>query len=249
MTASLAGLRALIRLRALVGLRAIAFAIAFAAAPAFAQMPQSPAAEARIVVTGEGSVSVAPDYAAISAGVVSRAKTAGEAAEANAKSMAAVIDALTEVGVARNDIQTAQYALQPMYASPQPGSEQKLTGFSVSNRLNVEIRDIGKIGAILDKLVAAGATDIGNVEYLHSNASALLDEARQAAMADARRKAELYAKAAGLTINVVAFVSEGAGSTPPVFGKLMRAAAPATQILSGEDILSVQVTVGFDVVH
>ena len=235
----------------LVGLRAIAFAIAFAVAPAFAQMPQSPAADARIVVTGEGSVSVAPDYAAINAGVMSRAKTAGEAADANAKSMAAVISALTDAGIARNDIQTVQYSLQPVYTSPVSGSEQKLTGFSVSNRLNVKIRDIGKTGAILDRLVATGATDIGNVEYLHSNSSALLDQARQAAMADARRKAELYAKAAGLTIGVVAFVSEGAGSTPPVFGKLMRAAAPAmpTQILSGEDTLSVQVTVGFDVVH
>jgi uncharacterized protein len=235
----------------LVGLRAIAFAIAFAVAPAFAQMPQSPAADARIVVTGEGSVSVAPDYAAINAGVMSRAKTAGEAADANAKSMAAVISALTDAGIARNDIQTVQYSLQPVYTSPVSGSEQKLTGFSVSNRLNVKVRDIGKAGAILDKLVAAGATEVGNIEYLHSNSSALLDQARQAAMADARRKAELYAKAAGLTIGVVAFVSEGASSTPPVFGKLMRAAAPAmsTQILSGEDTLSVQVTVGFDVVH
>jgi uncharacterized protein len=232
-------------------LRAAVFAIVFAAVPAFAQTPQSQGSDARIVVTGEGSVSVAPDYAAISAGVVSRAKTAGEAADANAKSMAAVISALTDAGVARNDIQTAQYSLAPVYASPQPGSEQKLTGFSVSNRLNVKVRDIGKTGAILDKLVAAGVTDVGNVEYLHANSSALLDQARQAAMADARRKAELYANAAGLTLGVVAFVSEDAGFAPPVFGKVMRAAAPAmpTQILSGQDMLSVQVVVGFDVLH
>jgi uncharacterized protein len=225
------------------------FAIVFAATPAFAQMPQGP--DARIVVTGEGQVSVAPDYAAISAGVVSRAKTAGEAADANAKAMAAVIGALTDAGVARDDIRTVQYSLQPTYAAPQPGSEQKLTGFSVSNRLNVKIRDIGKTGGILDKLVAVGATDIGNVEYLHSNSSALLDQARQAAMADARRKAELYAKAAGLTLGVVAFVSENTGVAPPVFAKALRAAAPAmpTQILSGEDTLSVQIAVGFDVVH
>jgi uncharacterized protein len=232
-------------------LRAAAFAFVFAAAPALAQSPQGQAADARIVVTGEGQIGAAPDYAAISAGVVSRAKTAGDAAEANAKSMAAIINALTDAGIARNDIQTAQYSLQPVYAAPQPGSEQKLTGFSVSNRLNVKIRDIGKTGAILDKLVAAGATDIGNVEYLHSNSLALLDQARQAAIADARRKAELYAKAAGLTLGVVAFVSEDSGVAPPVFGKVMRASAPAmpTQILSGEDTLSVQIVVGFDVLH
>ena len=232
-------------------LRAATFAIVFAVVPAFAQTPQSQGSDARIVVTGEGRVSVAPDYAAISAGVVSRAKTAGEAADANAKSMAAVISALTDAGVARNDIQTAQYSLAPVYASPQPGSEQKLTGFSVSNRLNVKIRDIGKAGAILDKLVAAGATDIGNVEYLHANNSALLDQARQAAMADARRKAELYAKAAGLTLGAVAFVREDSGFAAPVSGGLMRAAASAvpTQILGGEDTLSIQVTVGFDILH
>jgi uncharacterized protein YggE len=232
-------------------LRAAAFAIVLATAPALAQSPQNPVADARIVVTGEGHVSVAPDYAAISAGVVSRARTAGEAAEANAKSMAAVINALTDSGIARNDIQTLQYSLAPVYAAPQPGSEQKLTGFSVSNRLNVKIRDIGKAGAVLDKLVAAGATDIGNVEYQHSNSSALLDQARQAAMADARRKAELYAKAADLALGVVAFVSEDAGSAAPVFGKMMRAAASPmpTQILNGEDTLSVQVIVGFDILH
>ena len=71
--------------------RGVAFAIAFAAAPAFAQTPQTQTPEARIVVTGEGSVTVAPDYATISAGVTTRAKTAGEAADANAKAMAAVI--------------------------------------------------------------------------------------------------------------------------------------------------------------
>jgi uncharacterized protein YggE len=219
--------------------------------PALAQAPVSQGPDARIVVTGEGSVSAAPDYAAISAGVVSRAKTAGEAADANAKSMAAVINALTDAGVARDDIRTMQYSLAPTYAAPQPGSEQKLTGFSVSNRLNIKLRDIGKTGAILDKLVAAGATDIGNVEYLHANSSALLDQARQAAMADARRKAELYAKAASLTLGAVAFVSEDSGTAAPVFAKVMRAAAPAmpTQILAGEDTLSVQIIVGFDVLH
>jgi uncharacterized protein len=237
--------------------RAVAFAIALfatalSAAPALAQISQSPAVDARIVVTGEGSVSVAPDYAAISAGVASRAKTAAEAADANAKAMAAIIAALTDAGVARNDIQTVQYSLQPVYAAPQPGSEQKLTGFSVSNRLNIKIRDIGKAGTILDKLVAAGATDAGNVEYLHSNTSTLLDQARTAAMADAKRKAELYAKAAGLTLGVVAFVSEDTGSVPPPVFARMRVAAPAaapTQILSGEDTLRVQVVVGFDVLH
>ncbi len=242
-------------LQALV--RAAAFVIAFAITPVFAQTPQSQTPQpqmpdARIVVTGEGSVSVAPDYAQISAGVVTRAKTAGEAADANAKLMATVIGALADAGIARNDIQTAQFSVQPVYAQPLPGSEQKLTGFTVSNRLNVKIRDIGKTGAILDRLLAAGANDLGNIEYLHSNLSQVLDQAREAAVADARRKAELYAKAAGLSLGSVAFITEDTGSAPPVFGKVLRAApmaAAPTQILSGEDTLRVQIVVGFDVAH
>ena len=230
-----------------------ALVIALAIAPAAAQTPQTQAPEARIVVTGEGNVSAAPDYAVINAGVVTRAKTAGEAADTNAKLMAAVIDALTDAGIARNDVQTAQFSLQPVYTSPVSGSEQKLTGFSVSNRLNVKIRDIGKAGVILDKLFAAGATEIGNIEYLHSNPSQLLDQAREAAVADARRKAELYAKAAGLSLGSVAFITEDTGSAPAVFGKMLRTPAPMaampTQILSGEDTLRVQIVIGFDVAH
>lgn len=227
-----------------------AFIIVIAAAPAFAQTAQP--ADAAIVVAGEGSINAAPDYAAISAGAVTRAKTAGEAADANAKAMAAIIAALTDAGIARNDIQTTQFSLQPVYTVGQPGGEQRLTGFSVANRVNVKIRDLGKAGAILDKLVAAGATEIGTIQYLHSNSSALLDQARQAAVADARRKAELYAKAAGLNLGAVVFIAENAGYAPPIFGKALRAAAaaaPPTQVLTGEDTLSTQVTVGFEIAH
>jgi uncharacterized protein YggE len=233
---------------------AIVVAAALSAAPAFAQAPQPQAApEARIVVGGEGSVTVAPDYALIRGGVVTKAKTAGEAVDANAKLMAAVIAALTNAGVARTDIQTAQFSLQPVYALPQPGSEQKLTGFSASNQLAIKIRQIDKIGDTLDRLVAAGATDVGNVAFQHSDLSKALDQARDAAVADARRKAELYAHAAGLTLGTVAWITESGGyAPPPVFARAIApsamAAAP-TPIMSGEDTLHVQITVGFDVVH
>ena len=232
--------------------RVTVFIIAIAAAPAFAQAPQPQAADAAIVVAGEGSINAAPDYAAISAGAVTRAKTAGEAAENNAKAMASIIAALTDAGIARNDIQTTQFSLQPVYTVGQPGGEQRLTGFSVTNRVNVKIRDLGKAGAILDRLVAAGATEIGTIQYLHSNSSALLDQARQGAVADARRKAELYAKAAGVNLGAVVFIAENTGYAPPIFGKALRAmaaAAPPTQVMTGEDTLSTQVTVGFGIAH
>jgi uncharacterized protein len=228
----------------------VIFAAAFlATAPAQAQTPTP--ADARIVVSGEGNVSVAPDYAQIRAGVTTRAKTAAEATDANAKAMAAVIAALGTAGIDRNDIQTAQFSVQPVYVVSQPGNEQKLTGFSTSNEVNVKIRQIGKLGAILDQLAAAGATDIGNIAFLHSDLSKALDQAREAAVADARRKAELYAHAAGLTLGTVVWLTEETGAAPPLFKA--RASAPmagaATPILSGEDTLRVAITVGFDVAH
>jgi hypothetical protein len=231
---------------------AAAVAAVLSIAPAAAQTPQQTVPEARIVVAGEGSVSVAPDYAQIRAGVTTRAKTAAEATDANAKLMAAVIAALTNAGIARDDIQTAQFSVSPVYTMSQPGNEQKLSGFSASNEVSVKIRQLGKLGDILDRLAAAGATDIGNIAFQHSDLSKALDQAREAAVADARRKAELYAHAAGLTLGAVVWISEDSNAAPPMFAQTFRAkaatAAP-TPIMSGEDTLRVQITVGFDVAH
>lgn len=236
---------------------ALAIAAAVAIAPARAQIqapsPQPPAeAEAAIVVSGEGEVSAAPDYAEVHAAVNTRAKTAAEATDANARLMTAVIAALTNAGVAHNDIQTAQFSVQPVYALPQPGSEQKLTGFSASNQLTIKVRAIDKVGDVLDRAVAAGATDVGNISFLHSDLSKVRDQAREAAVADARRKAELYARAAGLKLGDAVWIAEGsAGFTPPLPMRA-RAAAMAvapTPIMTGEDTLHVEITVGFALAH
>jgi uncharacterized protein len=228
-------------------------AATLAIAPARAQAPQpQAAAEAAIIVTGEGNVSVAPDYAQVHGGVVTRAKTAAEATEANAKLMTAVIVALTNAGIVRDDIQTAGFSLQPVYALPQPGSEQKLTGFSTSNQLSIKVRQIAKVGDVLDRMVAAGASDVGNITFLHSDLSKVRDQAREAAVADARRKAEIYARAAGVKLGDVVWITEGSGAMPPM--PRMRAmavpmAAAPTPIMSGEDTLQVQITVGFALAH
>jgi uncharacterized protein YggE len=217
-----------------------------------AQQPQSPP-EARVVVIGEGSVSVAPDYAEVRAGATTRAKTAREAAEANSKLMTAITAALTGADVAQKDIQTSRFSVQPVYTTPQPGAEQKLTSFSVTNQVTVKIRDIGKVGDILDRVVTAGATDIGNVEFLHADLFKALDAAREGAVADARRKAELYAHAAHLDLGAVAWITEDSSFAPPLPMTAMRAAAGGlgapVPISSGEDTLRVRITVGFTVAH
>ncbi len=218
--------------------------------PAQAQQSQlSP--ERGVVVIGEGSVSLAPDYARIGSGVTTRAKTAKEAADANAKAMAAIIAMLLSAGIEQKDIQTSRFSVQPIYESHPPNSEQKLTGFGVSNQIHVTVRQIGKVGDILDRLVTTGATDVGSIEFLHSDVSKALDQAREAAVVDARRKAELYAHAAGLTLGSVKWITEDSGYAPPMPMAMRTAGALAASvpIAAGEDTLHVRITVSFDMAH
>ena len=233
--------------RSLFGAGALFAAVVFGATlQAQAQEPK-PAPEARIIVVGEGSVSVVPDYARIRSGVTTRAKTAKEAADANSKLMAALAAALLSSGVEQKDIQTSRFSVAPVYASPAPNIEQRLTGFSVSNQVTVTVRQIDKVGDLLDRLITAGATDAGSVEFLHSDSSKTLDQAREAAMADARRKAELYAHTAGLNLGGVAWITEDASYSPPMpKAAMMRAAAPVS-ISAGEDTLHARITVGYDI--
>jgi uncharacterized protein YggE len=216
-------------------------------ATAQAQQLQSPPA-ARVIVFGEGGVSAQPDYAQIRSGVTTRAKTAKEAADANSRLMTAITAALTDSGVEQKDIQTVQFSVQPIYAQPQSNAERKLSGFTVSNQVNVTIRQISKLGDILDRLVTAGATDIGDVEFLHSDPAKALDQARAAAIADARRKAELYAQAAGLSLGRVAWITEDSGYAPAMPMAAMRGGLGGmpVPIAPGEDTLHARITVGFD---
>jgi len=227
----------------------LAAAACLAALPAQAQPAQPPMPEARVIVTGDGSVNVAPDYARVSGGVITRAKTVKEASDANAKLMTAVTAALVDAGIAHKDIQTARFSIQPVYAPPQPQTEPRLTGYSVSNQINVTVHQIGKVGDILDRMTAAGASDIGNVALLVSDPSKALDQAREAAVADARRKAELYARACGLTLGGVAWITEDTGYAPPLPMAAMRlpAARAAVPIAEGEEILRARVVVGYEI--
>lgn len=215
-----------------------------------AQQPtSSPLSPARVIVTGEGSVTVAPDYAEITSGVTTQARTARDATDANSRAMATLDAALQNAGVAQTDIQTLNFSVAPTYGSPQPNSAPKLVGFSAANQIRIKVRPIGKVGAILDALIAAGATDAGSVQFLHSDTSKALDQARQAAIADARRKAGIYAQAAGLKLGGVAWITEEPAYAPSAMPatRLFAATAAPVPIAAGEDILRVQITVGFDV--
>jgi uncharacterized protein YggE len=209
------------------------------------QKPPGP----RVVVTGEGSVSVAPDVVQIRSGVTTRGKTVREATETNSKTMAAILTALTESGIAQKDVRTSQLSIHPVYAAQEPGKEQKLVGYSVANHVSAKIKHIEKLGDVLDRLIAAGATEVWNVEFLVSDPAKVLDQAREAAVADARRKAEVYAKAAGVTLGRVISIEEEAGASPSMPMRALAKSASDTQvpIAPGENTLRAVVTVGFEI--
>src|SRR5882757_3679549 len=221
-------------------LAAVALAAALLTVPALAQVIP-PAA---ISVTGEATVSVPPDLAEIDGGVTSEAKTAREASEANNAAMGKVLQALKGAGIEGKDIQTARLSLQPQSA-PNRSGPSAIAGYRASNRVTIRAHDVTKVAGVIDTLVGAGANEIGGIHFVVSQASKLLDEARERAVADARRKAEIYAKAAGVTLGEPLGISEE-GSAVPVFrGKVAAPMALNAPVSPGEETLSVTVSVSW----
>jgi uncharacterized protein YggE len=210
------------------------------AAPALAQTAPPPA----ISVTGEANLSVPPDQARIDGGVTSDAKTAREASDANNAAMGKVLQALKGAGIEEKDYQTSRLSLQPQYA-PNRAGPSPITGYRASTRVTVRIRDVTKVANVIDVLVGAGANDIGGINFMVSQASKLLDEAREKAIADARRKAEIYAKAAGVALGEPLSISEEGAPTPVFRGKMASTMAAGAPVAQGEETLSVSVNVSW----
>jgi len=221
-----------------------AFFVAAAASAAFsvsayAEADQPPSV---ISVTGEARISVPPDLAQIDAGVTSEAKTAREASDANNAAMGKVLLALKGAGLDEKDYQTSRLSLQPQYSSAKSSGPATIVGYRASNRVTIRLRDVAKVANVIDTLVTAGANEIGGINFMVSQASKLLDDARAQAVTDARRKAEIYAKAAGVTLGAPLSISEE-GAAQPLFRARMAApmAASATPVAQGEETLSITV--------
>jgi len=238
-------------IRSMMTASLIALAAASAAAPAAAQ--QVPVVQTlngtRLDVVAVGEVRRVPDIVRINAGVVTQAPTATEAIRQNAARMERVRAALRRAGIEDRDIQTSTINLQPdyRYAENQP---PQLTGYRASNDVNVRFRDIANSGRILDALVAEGANQINGPTLGIDRPEAALDEARTAAVANARARAELYARTLGMRVRRILSVSEAGGMMAPPMPMMRLEAARAqdasTQIDPGEQTLSVSLTVSFE---
>jgi uncharacterized protein YggE len=221
-------------------LAAAALAAALFTAPALAQVIP-PAA---ISVTGEATVSVPPDLAEIDGGVTSEAKTAREASEANNAAMGKVLQALKGVGLEDKDIRTSRLSLQPQSA-PNRSGPSAIAGYRASNRVTIRVRDVTKVAGVIDTLVGAGANEIGGINFVVSQASKLLDEARERAVADARRKAEIYAKAAGVTLGAPLSISEEGNSAPVPYRRMAAGMAASAPVAQGEETLAVTLSMSW----
>ncbi len=227
--------------------------------------------ETLLVVSGEGQSRRVPDVAVFSAGVVTQGKTGGEALGANATRMDEVVKALKRAGIADRDIQNSALSLQPRYANPEQDAQlrarmarepyvapaqpeaPRIIGYEARNTVQVRVRKLGEMGRIIDILVSAGANQVDGPSFTLDEPKAALDEARTDAVREARSRAELYARAAGLRISRILSISEGGAYYPAqpivVTGRLAGAPPapppPPSPIAPGELMLGATVSVQF----
>lgn len=198
-------------------------------------------------VVAEGRSTRVPDLATIRAGVVTQGTTAQAALSENAARMDRVIAALKRAGVADRDLQTATIQLNPQYRYGE-NVPPAITGYQATNTVSVRFRDVAKSGAILDALVREGANQIDGPNLAVEAMDTAMDEARTDAIRRARARAELYAKAAGLRVERILVIAEGATALPPqpMPQMMMRAEmAKDSQVLPGEQEINATVTVRF----
>lgn len=231
----------------LLGALAMTAALPAAAQDAYVVAP--PLDGTLLEVSAQGHSDRVPDLATIQAGVVTEAPSAAAAMQANAERMRGVLAALRGAGVAERDIRTSNIALNPQYRHVQNRAPM-ITGYQATNQVTVRFRDVAKAGPILDALVGAGANSIEGPNLSVEKPEPALDEARTSAVAQARARAELYAKAAGLRVDRILAISESGSMAPPMPMNFRMANAEAavqadTAIVPGEQRLTVNVTVRF----
>jgi len=200
-----------------------------------------------IAMIGHGEIRATPDMAQVTIGVTATAATAAQAVAANSARMKTVFAALAKLGVPEKNVQTANFFVLPQYTNGDNNAPRRLTGYQVNNDVTVRLEDVGKLGSALDALVAAGANQINGISFSIQNDAPLLEKARAQAVADARARAETYAKAAGVSLGSILSISEGGGEAPPRPMYRMAAMAAETRIAPGEQSVTAEVSVVWEI--
>ena len=236
---------------------ALALIVALAAILSLpARAEEAKSEESLISMTGTGTVNAAPDMAIVTSGVVTEGKSAREALSGNNAAMAKVIATLKGAGIEDRDIQTSGFAVNPLYSHyrPKEGEEArppKIVGYQVANNVTVRVRDLEKLGPVLDQLVSDGANTINGIQFTIDDDEALLDEARKNAVADAIRKAKILTEAAGVKLGRIVSMTEDGGAMQPVPVMRMARAEAAMKasvpVEAGEQTLRVNVSIVWEI--
>ncbi len=203
------------------------------------------AGERTLTVSAVGRVTAEPDVAVVTAGVVTEAETARAALAGNSQRMRRVVDALKQAGIPAREIATTALSVQPRYDRPRRGEPSRLVGFVVRNSVRFRVRPIARLGPLLDEVVSLGANQVGGIQFEVSEADEIADRARLRAIGNAKRKARLYARAAGVSLGPVIRIEE---ATPqPIarsgIARMAVAERAAPPIERGQVELAVRVTV------
>ena len=223
----------------------LAFALALSACAPMAGPDGGPRRLSTVTVSGVGTATAPPDMAEITTGVVTRAPTAAQALAQNNQAMAALLQTLAGVGIAARDIQTTNVSVSPQR---RPGRDVALTdivAYEVVNQVHVKVRDLPSLGRVLDQQVAQGANSLSGIRFGLNDPAPLLDEARKRAMADARRKAELYAAVAGLKVGRVVSVQEAGAALPRPEMAARAMMSAAVPVAAGEQEIQASVSVTY----
>ena len=218
---------------------------------AFVLLTQSAVAQERIPtlsLTSEGFVTAKPDIATVQVGVEVTSKTARDAIAQNSKQLSAALNAAKEAGIEPRDLQTAGLSLSPDTVRPDRSQPARIVGYQAVNMVTIRVREIGKLGGLLDQLVVAGANDIQGIRFSVADRSPLIEQARAAAIKDVLRKAEIYAEAANLRIVRILSMSEYSFCAPqPMMRAVQAAPRPEVPVEAGELSFRVQVNASFEI--
>ena len=200
-----------------------------------------------ITVNATGEVKAKPDIAYITLGVTTQSADAAAAAEDNASKTTAVIDALKKVGIKQSDIETTGYSVSPIMDYKK--SPAVIVGYNVANQVRVTVRDLDRIGSLIDTGIKAGANNVQNVSFFIENDSALKREALVKAISEAQLKAEVMARSAGVKLGKVVSISETGGYSPqPILaGMAKMESVSTTPIIPGDVTATASVTVVYSI--
>jgi uncharacterized protein YggE len=198
-----------------------------------------------IRVMGEGKTGVAPDVALVMLGDETSAKTLAEASERSTAKMTKIIGVVKSHGVAERDIQTRHYDVSVERRFDKNGGNGEITGYRVVNQVQVKVRDLKKVGTLLDQVIAAGASNINGITFTKDDPSAARSQARTAAVASARVKAEELARAAGVKLGDLLLLTEvsGGDATPAPRAMMMKAMDAGGQVPVEVGELEIRVSV------